>query len=306
MPELSIIIVSWNVREYLLKCISSVKEHVGAIAHEIIVVDNNSSDGSVELVAKHFSDVVIIHNKENIGFARANNQGFEQSKGEFLLLLNPDTEVRKGSICTVLDFMKKEERAGVAGCRIVGGNGQLQKSVHRFSTIAGNIIWAMFLDRILFPELRNKYYYQKDPFKVDSITGAFMMVRRAAVGNGPLLNPEYFMYAEEKDMMLKFGRSGWETWFIPTTEIIHYGGMSTSLIKQEMFLQLQKSQVLFYKAFYSKGFALALCVTWWLILLSHALASLLIAPIKGSARLMLFVSATLAFPGYVFNDFFRR
>ena len=98
MPDLSIIIVSWNVREYLLKCIASVKEHIGGTTHEIIVVDNNSGDGSADAVGESHKDIVLIRNGENVGFARANNQAYEKSSGEYILLLNPDTVIKPGSI----------------------------------------------------------------------------------------------------------------------------------------------------------------------------------------------------------------
>lgn len=302
MLDLSIIIVSWNVREYLLKCIASVKEHIGAIAHEIIVVDNNSSDGSADAVGQRYNDIVLIRNSENEGFARANNLGYEKSSGEYILLLNPDTEIKKGSIDLTLDALKKEPRAGVAGCRIVGSDGKLQKSIHPYSTIGRNIVWSLFIDRLFFPEHQMKHYYKTMPFKVDSIAGAFMLIKREAIGNGPLLNPDYFMYAEEKDLSLRLCRAGWSTLFVPTVEILHYGGISASLIKNEMFLQLQKSQVLFYRNFYSKRYALALCLSWWLILCSQTIVSLPLALVKGPGRFLLFAKAAIAFPGYMITE----
>ena len=305
--ELSIIIVSYNVREYLLKCIASVMEQTKEINYEIVVVDNVSADGSIDAVERVYPEVITVRNTENVGFAKANNQGFAKSSGEFVLLLNPDTEVKPGSIEEVLSFMKKEPTAGIASCRMIGSDGLLQKSIHPFTNVWRNIAWTLFIDRLFFREHRTGYYYQEKPFKVDSIGGAFMMVRRAALGDGPLLNPDYFMYSEEKDLSLRLHRSGWHTYFVPTAEIIHYGGRSTSLMPVAMFREVQKSQVKFFLNFYSRGYAFALCLSWWLVLCSQTIASIPLTFLRsGRNRFNLFAKATVAFPGYVAAAFANK
>ncbi|MDP2808185.1 MAG: glycosyltransferase family 2 protein, partial [bacterium] len=144
--EISIIIVSYNVRQYLLPCITSVIDTCRDMDHEIIVVDNASTDGSAEAVKEQFPQVKVIINQNNAGFAKANNQGYEISTGDYILLLNPDTVAKPGAIKTVLEFMRSTPAVGLAGCRMVDEDGNLQKTIKRMPSVTGNIIQALFLD----------------------------------------------------------------------------------------------------------------------------------------------------------------
>lgn len=295
--ELSIIIVSWNVCDYLRSCIASVVAHARDIAYEIIVVDNASSDSSAGMVEQEFPQVRLIRSTENLGFARANNVGHAQAQGDYILLLNPDTEIKPGSIQTVLAFMKQEQTAGIAGCRNVGPDGVLQKSITPFPTIARNLAQAVLLDRLLFSERKKRTYDRPYPFKADSVSGAFMMVRRSALGNGPLLSADYFMYSEEKDLALRLKRAGWSTWFVPNAEIVHYGGRSTDQTSVAMFVELQKSQVKYFRNFHHPFHSVLLNCTWWLMLCMSALASLPFSATRtGRNRTKLFLIAACAYP----------
>ncbi|NLG17397.1 MAG: glycosyltransferase family 2 protein [Fibrobacter sp.] len=305
--ELSIIIVSFNVRDYLLACVASIKKNTAGIAYEIIIVDNNSSDNSADAVIEAYPDVKLIRNTGNPGFARANNQAFEMSRGEFLLLLNPDTEVKPGAIERVLEFIKNEKTAAIAGCRNVGSDGSLQKSITRFPGVIRNLAQAFFIDRLFFPERKQATYYRPAPFKADSVGGAFMMVRRVALNGEQLLNTDYFMYSEEKDLALRLKRAGWETWFLPTVEIIHHGGKSTSSMPEKMFLEVQKSQAMFYLNFHSNIHALALCASWWLVLITHSFASLFLCfTNSGRKKFVLFSRTVPAFPVYTLQTIIKK
>lgn len=299
-PELSIIVVSYNVRKLLLDCIQSVIDTSADIDCEIIVVDNASSDESVEAVNKEFPRVHVISNIENVGFARANNQGCEVSRGNFILLLNPDTLVKPGALKTVLEFMTATFAAGMAGCRLLNPDGTLQKSICSFPTVTQHLLQAMFLDRVIYSNHHNRTYYRREPFRIDYATGAFLMVRRKAIGQMQLLNPDFFMYAEEKDLALRLLKKGWHTYFVPSAETIHYGGQSTSQMAVEMFLELQKSQVKFFFRHYSGVYRTALVWTYWLLLCTSFIAS---AFLSGSAygkfRMALFAGAVWRYPGIV-------
>ncbi len=239
-PELSIIIVSYNVRQLLLNCIQSIIDTTASINYEIIVVDNASNDGSAPAVKERFPQLQVIANGENAGFASANNQGFAVSKGRFLLLLNPDTVVKPDAIKSGLDFIKSTPDAGMAGCRLLNPDGTLQKSIRRFPSVHENIARAFFVDRFVFSEHRKGIYYRTLPFEIDYCAGAFMMIRKEALGDMPLLNPDFFMYAEEKDLALRLKEKGWKTYFVPSGEIIHLGEQSTDQMAEDMFLELQK------------------------------------------------------------------
>ncbi len=304
--DVSIIIVSYNVKMYLLECLASIKANCRNLSYEIIVVDNNSTDGSADAIERLHPDIVLIRNMTNDGFAIANNRGYERSMGEFILLLNPDTLLQRRSIDGVLEFMREEPSAGIATCRVVDEDGAPQKVSQAFPTIARNIAGVFFVDR-LSREKQRRFYYGAKPIRVDYVSGAFMFIRRSALGPGPLLNPDYFMYAEEKDLALRLRRAGWHTYFIPDGEIIHFGGRSTALMPARMFLELQKSQAKFYMNHYPAAYALALCMSWWLVLVSVTMVSFpLFFSAKARIRLPLFARAAAVFPGYVLKLFSSR
>lgn len=304
--NVSIIIVSYNVKIYLLECLASIKANCRNLSYEIIVVDNNSTDGSAEAIERLHPDIILIRSMTNDGFSKANNRGYERSIGEFILLLNPDTLLQYRSIDGVLEFMREEPSAGIATCRVVNEDGSPQKVIQVFPTIARNIASAFFVDR-LSREKHCRFYYGDEPIRVDYVSGAFMLIRRSALGPGPLLNPDYLMYAEEKDLALRLRRTGWYTYFIPDGEIIHFGGRSTALMPARMFLELQKSQAKFYMNHYHAVYALALCMSWWMVLVSVMLVSLpLVFSAKARIRLPLFAHAAAVFPGYVLKLFSSR
>jgi hypothetical protein len=297
MPKLSIIIVSYNVCHLLLDCIRSLIDTAIGLNYEIIVVDNASADGSVDAIKKSFPHIKVIANDRNLGFANGNNQGYKTSSGDYVLILNPDTVVKSDAIRSVLEFMKSMPDAGMAACRLLNPDDSLQKSIRAFPTIKEHLSRALFIDRLLYRQYWKKTYYQSTPFEIDYCTGAFMMVRRKALDDMPLLNPEFFMYAEEKDLALRLRAKGWKTYFIPFGEVIHFGEQSTGQMSEKMFFELQRSQVKFFKKNYSFLYAWALALTWGLVLLSNLIVSLplVLSPYK-RRRMKLFVQAVTQYP----------
>jgi len=295
--DLSIIIINYNVRDFLLNSIQSIYDNVTGVKYEIIVVDNASSDGSVESLKIKFPDVKVIANSENVGFACANNQGYAESSGAHLLLLNPDTLIKGDVIQSALTFMEKTPDAGITGCRLLNPDGTLQRSIQRFPSVTNNLLKAFFLDGLFLAENRKGTYYRPAPLIIDYCSGAFMMVRREALKGSELLNDAFFMYSEEKDLALRLKKSGWKTYFIPFGEIIHFGGQSTGQMSEKIFLELQKSQATFYAAHYSKHKALALSFSWWLLLANTGMASLPSAILgKDLCRARLFIMAARNWP----------
>ena len=283
-----------------MSCIQSILETAGGIDYEIIVVDNCSTDSSVQTVRETFPNVQVIANKTNVGFARANNQGYLISKGHFLLLLNPDTVVKPGAIRSVLEFIKHTPDAGMAACRLLNPDGSLQKSIRCFPSVGEHLARAFFIDRLIFPEYRRKIYYRTLPFEIDYCTGAFMMVRRKALGEMLLLNPEFFMYAEEKDLALRLKEKRWKTYFVPVGEIIHFGEQSTKQMPVEMFLELQKSQVKFFN-YHFYGLKKDLMIwSYYLSLCTYCIGSIFF-PFSpyGRYRLKLFIAAARNYPALI-------
>ena len=282
----------------MIDCMRSVIDTTGDIDYEIIVVDNASTDRSADAVKKLFPQVKVIANDENVGFAQANNQGYDASSGNFLLLLNPDTVVKSGAIKSVLEFMKNTPDAGLAACRLLNPDGSLQKSIKYFPTIMRNISEILLIDRIFFRRHKWGTYYETKPFRINSCAGAFMMVRREALRKFPLFNSEFFMYAEEKDLAFRLKKSGWNTYFVPFGEVIHYGGASTNQMPKDMYLELYKSNLKFFAINYGRlrGFILSLGLG--VELLSYWFISIPLIPFRGPRyRFKLYSYVLLAFPG---------
>lgn len=230
--ELSVIIVSFNVREYLRQALQSVIDSARNITHEITVVDNNSSDGSAEMVAVDFPSVRIIASDTNEGFSAACNRGIMASSGEYLLILNPDTLVRHDTLEKALSFMHENHDAGAAGARMHDGNGRfLPESKRGFPSPLTSLFKFTGLGK-LFPRsaLFNAYYIGDKPddemCRADILTGAFMMIRREALERSGLFDTDFFMYGEDIDLSWRIRKAGYFNYYLPDVMIIHYKGRS--------------------------------------------------------------------------------
>ncbi len=225
--DLSIIIVSWNVREYLLRCLSSLAKTSHRASMEIIVVDNASTDGSLDMVRKEFPQAVVIANDANRGFAAANNQGIRQAKGEYLLLLNPDTEVDRGMVDSLFAWMQNHPTAGIAGCKLLNSDQTLQPSVRRFPTLAVLCLYLLKLHR-LFPGLPSIKRYLAQDFDytkeqgVDQVMGACMMIRKKTIDEVGFLDEKFFVWFEEVDFCYRAREDGWGVWYTPASYLIHH------------------------------------------------------------------------------------
>ena len=231
--ELSVIIVSWNVRDYLRQALSSVVAAAEGISHEVTVIDNNSSDGSPDMVEKEFSRVRLIVSGANEGFSAACNKGIRASSGDYLLILNPDTVVSRDALARALAFMRSHPDAGAAGARMTDGNGRfLPESKRGFPSPLTSLFRFTGLGR-LFPRsaLFNAYYLGEKPddeiCRADILTGAFMMIRREALDKAGLFDTAYFMYGEDIDMSWRIRKAGYYNYYLPDVQIIHYKGRST-------------------------------------------------------------------------------
>lgn len=248
--QLSTIIVSWNTRDLLKHCLHSVERASRELAAETIVVDNNSNDGSGRMVREQFPQVQLIENRENLGFARGNNQGIRRSQGKYLLLLNSDTEVAPRSFQVLVDFITARPNVGAVGARLLNADGSLQPSCFPMLT-PGREIWQLvFLDRIWRRSTYPMYRWDvTTPREVEVIKGACLMLRREALDQVGLLDEEYFMYTEEVDLCYRLSLAGWRLWWVPRAKVVHYGGQSTQLMSDRMYVQLYRSKVQFYRKF---------------------------------------------------------
>jgi len=238
--DLSIIIVSWNVKDLLRKCLCSIFNDQNGLTIEVFVIDNNSKDKTVAMIKKEFPQVYLIVNKENRGFAKANNQGIRQAQGDYILLLNPDTEILEDALTKMVELMKEKKEVGVGGCKILYPDTTIQLSVRRFPSLYAMIIISFKLHNF-FPELVDEYfaldfdYYLEQ--EVDQVMGAFFMIRREVIDKVGLLDENYFMWFEEVDYCKMVKAAGYQIKYFPQAAIIHCGAKS---FKQVLTIKRQK------------------------------------------------------------------
>ncbi|MFA6598825.1 MAG: glycosyltransferase [Ignavibacteriaceae bacterium] len=231
--DLSIIIVNYNVKEFLQNLLTSLFKAVTNLSSEIIVVDNGSDDGSVELLREKFPQVTLIANKDNLGFSKANNLGLKIAKGKFILLLNPDTIVQEDTFEKLIEFFKAHQDAGMTGCKILNPDGTLQLACRRsfpgpwtsFCKVSG--LSSMFPNSRLFARYNLTYMDENQSYEVDAISGSFMMVRREVFEKIGGLDEQFFMYGEDLDWCYRVQKAGWKVYYVHDTTIIHYKGEST-------------------------------------------------------------------------------
>jgi Predicted glycosyltransferases len=227
--DLSIVVVSYNTREMTRECLASVFANAGSLALQVIVVDNDSRDGSVEMIRAEFPQVELIANDQNRGFAAANNQGFRLARGEFVLLLNSDTVVLGDVLSASVRYMREHPRAGAFGCRVLNTDRTTQPTCSGYPTLGRLALQASGLDRLM-PRLLDRYllrHWQRDSEReVEVISGCYLMVRRQVIEQVGGLDEQFFFFGEETDWCRRIARAGWQLRFAPVGEIIHHGGGS--------------------------------------------------------------------------------
>lgn len=246
MPDLSIITVSWNVKEYLRESLEAVFATAGDVSLEVFVVDNNSTDGTRDMLrewARREPRLTVLLNNTNVGFARANNQAIEQANGRYVLLLNPDMRVFPDTLANMVRWMDAHPRVGVSGCHLVTDAGETVPHVRRFPGLKNQLAIVLKIPH-LFPRVLDRYLmrdfdYTKEA-RVDSVRGSFFMIRREALRVG-LLDERFFIWFEEVDFCKRMRSAGWEVWYTPVTRCVDRVGRSFAQVgvtkRQKMFLQ---------------------------------------------------------------------
>lgn len=251
-PELSIIIVNYNVRYFLEQCLQSVLDASVNISSEIIVVDNNSPDSSCDMIKTKFPQVKLIANKENTGFSKANNQGVAVAKGDYVLILNPDTVVAEDTFEKILAFAKKKNNLGILGVKLIDGTGKYLPESKR-----GIPTPRVALRKLLgySSNQKGKYYAthlrDNESGIVEILVGAFMLIKRQVYNEVGGFDEDYFMYGEDIDISYKIHHKGYQNYYYSDTKIIHYKGESTR--KDIKYLRYFYGAM---KIFYQKHFSL--------------------------------------------------
>jgi N-acetylglucosaminyl-diphospho-decaprenol L-rhamnosyltransferase len=252
--KVSVIIVSWNTRELLQACLASLYQSLLTIENEqleVWVVDNASSDGSAQMVHDIYPQVNLIVNTQNPGFGQANNQAIRESSGDYVWLLNPDTEVLSGAIEALITYLELHPESGAVGSMLLNKDRTRQNSCYPFPTLRREF-WRLFhLDRIWAYGVYNMESWSIETnHPVDVIQGASLMFRRIVLDQVGFFDESYFMYTEEVDLCYRTRQAGWLLYWIPASQVIHFGGQSTSQVSEKMFLCLYQSKVHFFRKHY--------------------------------------------------------
>jgi hypothetical protein len=271
--DISIIIVSWNVKDKLRENLAALYKSAGDFKFEILIVDNNSEDGSADMVHAEFPTVNLIANSENLGFARANNQAIKLATGEFILLLNPDMRVQPDTLEKVLAWAKNNPSATVIGCKLIDEKGNIVRQVRRSPRLWDQLLITLKVPH-LFPSAVNKYLCSDFNYaaaaKVDSIRGAFFLInrenyRKISGFDRPFLDERYFIWFEEVDFCRQVYKFGGEVWYTPVAQCLDYVGVSFSQVdrgkKQEYF----RDSMLKYFQKWEKGWKYLILKASWAV-----------------------------------------
>lgn len=250
-PLVSVLIVSYNVREYLLQCVEAVYAN-GEVPLEVVVVDNASKDGSADALAERFPQTHLVRMRKNVGFGKANNAGLEHCRGRFVLLLNPDVEVSEHCIGALADFLLVRPDVGAVGPRLLRPDGRLDQACRRgFPTPSTAFYRVSGLSRV-FPHSRafNRYNMGHLPVdrahEIDSGTAACLMLRKVAVDRIGLFDPAFFMYGEDLDLCYRLKQHGWKVYYLPAAEAVHVKGASTRQATARMLYEFHSAMWTFH------------------------------------------------------------
>jgi GT2 family glycosyltransferase len=269
--DLSIVIISFNTVDMTRDCLKSVYENTGDLACQIIVVDNDSQDGSVEMIAKEFPDVELIANTDNVGFAAANNQGFDIATGDYILLLNSDTLVLGSVLENSVKYMRERKDLGAFGCRVLNTDRTLQRTCSMYPSLLNLTLLTLGLDRFSRPKWLKRYnmgHWQRDDTReVDVVSGCYLMIPKVLLNDVGPLDDAFFFFGEETDWCTRIRTHGWKVMFSPVGEIIHHGSVSAKKLKYKRDLLLTNGIIRLHR---KHSGLLNAFVTWIILLIFNA------------------------------------
>ncbi|MFQ5398421.1 MAG: glycosyltransferase family 2 protein [Anaerolineae bacterium] len=279
--DLTIVIVSWNVRKLLRGCLRAIDRGSEELAVQVVVVDSDSSDGSPDMVQEEFPWVELIACSENVGFPRGNNLGIARAHGRFILLLNPDTEVKGDALSEMVAYLKAHPTVGVVGAQLLNPDGSVQSSRRRFPTLATAFFESTWLQGVAPARILTRYYAQDLPddetADVDWLMGACLMVRREVVAQVGGLDEAYFMYSEELDWCHRIKDAGWRVVYLPSARVMHYVGKSSDQAVTARHINFQRAKLRYFRKYHGRPAA----ATLRLFLLLSYIIQLELEAIKG-------------------------
>ncbi len=258
LPDISVIVVSFNTVNMTLKCLDSVVRQTETPQCEIIVVDNASQDGSPDRIKGAFPEVILIRNCQNLGFAAANNRGIRVGRGRYFFLLNSDAVLLGHALDVLVDYMDRHPNVGVVGPQLLDNEGKLHLSARLFPTVEYALFEALFL-HMIFPQSRRfgaqllSWWDHKTERAVDSVEGSAFLIRKSVVDQIGLMDIDYFMYSEEVDWCWRVKSAGYEVVYFPQARVIHYGGGSGTVKDPKLALEACRSKILFFRKHYGEN-----------------------------------------------------
>ncbi len=273
--DTSIIIVNWNTKDLLRSCLASIRETVKETDYEIIVVDNGSNDGSVDMLHAEYPSVRVIENGQNLGFAAANNRGFSVMRGRYALLLNTDAVLTENAVAELFGFMEKKPDAAMVCGQLLNADGSKQNSIASFPSIL-TLLANMPLLEYLFPgRYPSKRYEYREPIEVDSGIGACLLVRKKAMDEVGFLDERYFFFFEETDWAYQMKKAGWKVYHVPAARIYHLQGQSIGNDVRSR-IEFYRSRYMFFQKWYSRGYYRLVSMIIFLRLLMNCLLTALL------------------------------
>ena len=252
-PEISILVVNWNTRDFLASCLNAIESTRNNLDLEIIVIDNASNDRSVEMVRENFPQVRLLENQQNVGFAKANNQGFEISRGDFILLINSDAILLEGALTALRQVMIANPQCGLVGAKLLYPNMNFQASFTDLPNLWQDFLIISGLGRVIYGSWYPSHgpEEKKGPQRGGYVEGACMLVRREAYAEISGFDEGYFMYSEDVELCKTLHDRGWQVWYHPNANVIHIGGGSSQHRRPQREGDLYQSKVRFYQRHYA-------------------------------------------------------
>lgn len=274
--KLSIVIVSWNTVDILAQCLDSIYANPPQAEFEVWLVDNASTDNTIAMMQQKFSQVHLIENEDNPGFAGANNQALQRCRGEYVLLLNPDTVVLDDALDRMVSWLENHAAVGALGPLVLNPDKTLQTSSYPRPTLRREFWRLLKLDKVRpYGVYHMDSWSREEPRAVEALLGACILIRRNLIETIGLMDDDYFMYTEEIDYCLRISQAGWGLVWLPEAKIIHYGGQSTQQVSADMFLQLYKSKLYYFRKHYGRFSG----IMYKIVLLLATLFRLILAPL---------------------------
>ncbi|NSW52314.1 MAG: glycosyltransferase family 2 protein [Anaerolineae bacterium] len=275
--DMSIVLVCWNNKAYLGPCLESLYGSRLDSSFDVIVVDNGSTDGSLEMLRSEWPEIMIIENGSNVGLSKASNQGIEATSGRYVLLLNNDTLVNKDALDSMVAYLDHHPEAGAVGGKLLNEDGSFQGGYAKFSTLWEELLIVTGLGFQLKPGYPS-HFDARQPLPVDWLSSACLLLRRSALDQVGLLDEVYFIYGDEVDLQYRLNKSGWQVVYLPEATTIHFGGRSMNRWKRRKMVY--RGKLLFYQKNYGWLAGFALRILFSITSLLKAILWALVYPIR--------------------------